>query len=94
MEPLHFPHIGPPNTSEFSTTAHVVAPQANQNHPFFVEQRAFSPGLKEIRLWGYESRKEQKASHPHSSTSSVPFTTVKVINPLTATKGRTGQAVE
>lgn len=53
------PHIGPSNTLELSTVAYVPARQANQHRrTFFMEQKEFNPGLKEIRLWGCKSGKE------------------------------------
>lgn len=52
------PRTGPSNTSELSTITYMPAGQANQHHlTFFMEQKEFSPGLKEIRLWGCKSGK-------------------------------------
>lgn len=54
-----FPHIGLSNISQLATIADVSTQQTNQHHlTSFMEQKEMSPGLKEIRLWGYKSVKE------------------------------------
>lgn len=86
-----FPHIGPSNILELSTIGDVSPHQANQHHlTSFMEQKEISPDLQEIRLWGYKSVEKWKVLHSHPTTGSVPFTAIKVINPLAATEGRAG----
>lgn len=89
-----FPHIGPSNILELSTTADVSPHQANQNHfASFMKRKEMSPDLKEIRWRGYKPVKEGKGSHPPNPTAGfVPFMTVKVINPLAATRAGQRQA--
>lgn len=68
--------------------------QANQHHLIsFMEQKEISSGLKEIKLWTHTPVRDWKVPVPlplPPSTGFVPFATIRVINPLAATKGRAG----